>query len=68
MTDADELVFAPLGGLGEIGMNCALYGFGPPRHRKWLMVDVGLAFAGEELPGVDLLMPTRSFFAFSRRR
>jgi ribonuclease J len=61
MSDADELVFAPLGGLGEIGMNCALYGFGPPRRRKWLMVDVGLAFAGEDLPGVDLLMPDIAF-------
>jgi ribonuclease J len=57
MNDANELVFVPLGGLGEIGMNCALYGFGPPRQRKWLMVDVGLAFAGEDLPGIDLLMP-----------
>jgi ribonuclease J len=61
MSDADELVFVPLGGLGEIGMNCALYGFGPPRARKWLMVDVGLAFAGEEAPGVDLLMPDIAF-------
>ncbi|THD47372.1 MAG: ribonuclease J [Bradyrhizobium sp.] len=61
MNDSGELVFAPLGGLGEIGMNCALYGFGPPRNRKWLMVDVGLAFAGEEAPGVDLLMPDIAF-------
>ena len=53
----DEFVFAPLGGLGEIGMNAALYGFGPPRERKWLMVDCGLAFPGPELPGVDLIMP-----------
>ena len=61
MTDDNELVFAPLGGLGEIGMNCALYGFGPPKKRKWLMVDLGLAFAGEDLPGVDLVMPDLSF-------
>jgi ribonuclease J len=61
MSDANELVFVPLGGLGEIGMNCALYGFGPPRARKWLMVDVGLAFAGEDLPGIDLLMPDIAF-------
>ena len=54
MTDDNELVFAPLGGLGEIGMNCALYGFGPPNKRKWIMVDCGLSFAGPDLPGIDL--------------
>jgi ribonuclease J len=61
MTDDNELVFAALGGLGEIGMNCALYGYGPARARKWLMVDLGVAFAGEELPGVDLVMPDLEF-------
>ena len=61
MTDDGEFVFAPLGGLGEIGMNCALYGYGPPRARKWLMVDLGVAFAGDDLPGVDLIMPDLGF-------
>src|ERR1700723_3014075 len=61
MIDDSEFVFAPLGGLGEIGMNCALYGYGPVRSRKWLMVDLGLAFAGEDLPGVDLIMPDLAF-------
>src|SRR5450631_1685209 len=61
MSEQNELVFAPLGGLGEIGMNCALYGFGPPKRRKWLMVDLGLAFAGDEAPGVDLVMPDLAF-------
>ena len=61
MIDDSEFVFAPLGGLGEIGMNCALYGYGRGKARKWLMVDLGLAFAGEELPGVDLIMPDLSF-------
>jgi ribonuclease J len=61
MTDDNELVFAPLGGLGEIGMNCALYGFGPAKKRKWLLVDVGVAFAGEDLPGVDLILPDVKF-------
>jgi ribonuclease J len=61
MSDESDLVFAPLGGLGEIGMNCALYGFGPAKRRKWLMVDLGLAFAGEDLPGVDLIMPDLGF-------
>ena len=61
MTDNNEFVFAALGGLGEIGMNCALYGYGPPKARKWLMVDLGVAFAGDELPGIDLVMPDLGF-------
>jgi ribonuclease J len=61
MTDGNEFVFAPLGGLGEIGMNCALYGYGPANARQWLMVDLGVAFAGEDMPGVDLIVPDLSF-------
>ncbi|MBL8590681.1 MAG: ribonuclease J [Methylobacteriaceae bacterium] len=56
-----DLVFGALGGLGEIGMNCALYGYGPPHRRKWLMVDLGVSFAGPDLPGVDLVMPDLQF-------
>ena len=67
MNDDNELVFAPLGGLGEVGMNCALYGFGPPRGRKWLMVDLGVAFAGEELPGVDLILPDLAFIEKAKK-
>jgi ribonuclease J len=61
MTDDSEFVFAALGGLGEIGMNCALYGYGPPKRRQWLMVDLGVAFAGDDLPGVDLIVPDIAF-------
>jgi mRNA degradation ribonuclease J1/J2 len=46
---SDELVFAPLGGVGEIGMNLALYGFGDERRRQWIIVDFGVAFAGEDV-------------------
>ena len=67
MTDDSELVFVPLGGLGEIGMNCALYGCGPANARQWLMVDLGVAFAGEESPGVDLIMPDLSFIEKAKR-
>jgi ribonuclease J len=67
MTEDGELVFAPLGGLGEIGMNCALYGYGPVSARKWLMVDLGVAFAGEDLPGVDLVMPDIGFIEQAKR-
>ena len=52
-----ELLFAPLGGVGEIGMNLAIYGFGTNRSRTWLAVDFGVAFGGDDLPGVDLIMP-----------
>jgi ribonuclease J len=57
----DELLFVPLGGIGEIGMNLALYGFGPAGATKWLMVDCGMGFAGPELAGVDLVVPDTSF-------
>ena len=56
-----ELVFAPLGGVGEIGMNLALYGYGPANAREFIMVDCGVTFAGPELPGVDLVLPDIRF-------
>jgi ribonuclease J len=62
VTQTDELVFLPLGGLGEIGMNAALYGFGPERRRKWILVDCGMGFAGEEhMPGIDVMFPDLAF-------
>jgi ribonuclease J len=67
VTDMSELVFAPLGGLGEIGMNCALYGYGPANARQWLMVDLGVAFAGEDMPGVDLVMPDLGFIEKAKK-
>ena len=42
----DELVFLPLGGCGEIGMNLNLYGYGPAHARKWIIVDIGVTFGG----------------------
>jgi len=53
-----ELVFAPLGGVGEIGMNLSIYGLGDGHTRSWLAVDLGVSFASEEqLPGIDLIFP-----------
>jgi ribonuclease J len=63
----EELVFAPLGGAGEIGMNLSLYGFGDARRRAWLAVDLGVAFARDDLPGIDLIMPDISFLQEQRR-
>nr|BAT30746.1 metallo-beta-lactamase family protein [Aureimonas sp. AU4] len=57
----NELVFVPLGGIGEIGMNLALYGYGPADKREWIAVDCGVSFAGPEFPGVDLVLPDISF-------
>jgi ribonuclease J len=62
----DELVFLPLGGVGEIGMNLGLYGFGPPQHRTWMAVDFGVAFAHGDLPGVDLVFPDISYLEEER--
>lgn len=68
MGDLGQLVFAPLGGVGEIGMNLALYGLGDERRRTWLAVDMGVSFASEEhLPGVDLIMPDIRFLAEERK-
>ena len=62
----NELVFLPLGGVGEIGMNLGVYGYGPEDNRKWLIVDLGVSFAGPELPGVDLVMPDIRFLENER--
>src|SRR5215813_3757054 len=63
-----ELVFAPLGGVGEIGMNLSIYGLGDARRRTWLIVDVGVSFAQEEnLPGIDLVLPDIRYLIEERR-
>src|SRR5580658_9534109 len=64
----NELVFAPLGGIGEIGMNLSIYGYGEPRRRQWLIVDCGVSFASEEqLPGIDLILPDISYLIAERK-
>src|SRR6202045_3037125 len=63
----EELVFAPLGGVGEIGMNLAIYGFGEAHRRKWIAVDLGVSFGGDDLPGIDLIMPDIRFLQEERR-
>ena len=59
--DAEELVYLPLGGAGEIGMNLYLYGYGPADDRRWLMVDLGVTFPGDLEPGVDIILPDTRF-------
>ena len=54
MAKSDELVFAPLGGVGEIGMNLSIYGLGNRQQRTWLAIDLGVSFGDEEhLPGIE---------------
>ncbi len=60
----DELVFLPLGGSGEIGMNLNAYGYGPAEARKWIIVDIGVTFGREEAtPGVDVILPDPAYLA-----
>jgi ribonuclease J len=68
MNGGDELVFAPLGGVGEIGMNLGLYGLGRPGRKTWMVVDFGVSFAAEEhLPGIDLVLPDIRYLVEERR-
>lgn len=62
----DELLFLPLGGVGEIGMNLAVYGYGTAEDREWLIVDMGVSFAGADLPGADLILPDIRFLENER--
>ncbi len=57
----EELLFCPLGGSGEIGMNLNLYAYGKPDNQKWLIVDVGVTFADDSVPGIDLIYPDPGF-------
>jgi ribonuclease J len=68
MAAPEQLVFAPLGGVGEIGMNLSVYGLGDERRRQWMIVDCGVSFASEEhLPGIDLMFPDIRYLVEERR-
>ena len=57
----DELLFCPLGGSGEIGMNLNLFAYGKPENHKWIIVDIGVTFADDTVPGIDLIYPDPGF-------
>ena len=57
----EEFIFCPLGGSGEIGMNMNLFAYGNPENRKWIIVDIGVTFADETIPGIDLIYPDPGF-------
>src|SRR3954464_6900263 len=56
---ADAIYFVPLGGCGFFGANMALYGY----QDKWIMVDCGMGFADDTMPGVEVLLPDPTFAA-----
>lgn len=62
----NNLVLLPLGGIGEIGMNCYCYGVGPADSREWLMVDLGVKFGGDAEPGVDVILPDVGFITSNK--
>ena len=57
----EELLFCPLGGSGEIGMNMNLFAYGKPENQKWIIVDIGVTFADDSVPGIDLIYPDPGF-------
>ena len=57
----EELIFCPLGGSGEMGMNMNLYAYGKEDNQKWIIVDLGVTFADDSIPGIDLIMPDPGF-------
>ena len=57
----EELIFCPLGGSGEIGMNMNLYAYGKEDNKKWIVIDMGVTFADDSIPGIDLIFPDPGF-------
>jgi ribonuclease J len=66
---ADHLIYMPLGGAGEIGLNSYIYGFGPPNKERFIIIDLGVSFPDMETsPGVDLILPDLSWIMERRDR
>ena len=61
MKNNNELIFCPLGGSGEIGMNMNLYGYGEKNNHEWIIIDIGVGFVDDSVPGVDLMVPDPDF-------
>ncbi|MBU3258481.1 ribonuclease J [Roseovarius sp. PS-C2] len=64
---SDRLIYLPLGGAGEIGMNAYVYGYGQPGQERLILVDLGVAFSDMDTsPGVDLIFPDMTWLAERR--
>ena len=64
----EQLLFCPLGGSGEIGMNLNLYAYGKEDNEKWIAVDMGVTFADDSIPGIDLIYPDPGFLIEKKKR
>ena len=63
-----ELLFVPLGGTEEIGMNLNLYGYGPPGDHDWVIIDLGITFGDDTTPGIEVIMADPQFIEDRRDR
>jgi len=68
MNNKKELVFCPLGGAGEIGMNLYLYGYGTQGDYEWIIVDIGVTFTDDSIPGVEVILPDISFIRERKKK
>ena len=65
----ERLIYLPLGGAGEIGMNCYVYGYGAPDQERLIVVDLGVTFPDMDgTPGVDLILPDITWLKENRNR
>lgn len=66
---AERLIYLPLGGAGEIGMNAYVYGYGPAGKERLILVDLGVTFGDmDSSPGIDLIMPDLTWLQQNRHR
>jgi hypothetical protein len=63
-----ELVYCSLGGAGEIGMNLNLFGYGKPGEYKWIIVDIGVTFSDDNIPGIEVILPNPEFIANQKEK
>ena len=63
-----ELVYCSLGGAGEIGMNLNLFGYGKPGEYKWIIVDIGVTFSDDNIPGIEVILPNPEFIANKKEK
>ncbi len=69
MSKSDRLIYLPLGGAGEVGMNAYVYGYGPPGRERLILVDLGVTFPDmDTAPGVDLVFPDIAWLAGNAKR